>query len=979
MGARLGLTAFLFATLSAATFVAPALAAPRHDAAARRFDPDDPAYAALHALEQKGERLENDDAALTLQNAAWQALYDAAIRIRVGASRLPHPLAGRALIAMAMNDQIAGAFKLALPKAQRSLELLRPFRDRYADQYIQAVSVIGFLQQALGDRGAALASLAEGADWYERQVAASPEDRQDRTIATALSNIEFAYSQALSAIGQADKAVEYQRRSMEARRTGLGPNDPDTVSAYSWYAIMLFRAGRRDEADAYGRLAVQTATDHVDPANIVYPRALEAFGSILARGGRRNESVSYFERSIALKRAHGGADNNNFYYALFNLGDSLIQLERYDEGRALEEEAAKGWRKLEGDDSSQGALAWAYAGLAEAGDGETASAVKRLEEALGTARGKDSEEQIVAPKVFPALIAGRIALGQRDQARALAAQFAREAHGGDTTMFAQADADLVKAYADADWPGATVAARRLIAAVRSDRLLGSSGDLPQPQRTAIDLALRVAVETDSPQLALEAMVILAGSKIAQANHLVAERISAADPVLATRVRAEQDAAKTFQTADGALLQALGNGEGVAAARATRDSSARTLDALRAALARDYPAWSEVSGLADPDIAALQRDLPADEALLAAVPAFDGVYTLLVTRDVAQVRRTTASRRAIVDLAGRLRTSLIAGTPDTEAAYALYAQFLPETAALARIRSLRIVPAGPLASLPFAALLTRPVVRLDRPSPWLIRRYALSVATGFAPETALGERQALPDRFLGVGAPSGFGGAPASEPARLAAASSYFRGSAIDASAIAALPPLPGTRAELDAIARDFGSDRARLLLGDAANESDLRAMDLTPYGTIVFATHALVGGEMEGVAEPGLVLARPHGGEPDDGVLTASEVATLKLDADWVILSACNTAAGDGVSDTAYSGLAQAFRFAGARTLMLSHWPVRDDAAAFVTVRTIANARRGMRRDVALQQAMLALIDSKAIPDATNPYIWAPYILVGTQ
>ena len=122
MGARLGLTALLFATLSAATFAASALAVPRHDAAARRFDPDEPAYAALRALEQKGERLENDDADLTLQNAAWQALYDAAIRIRVGASRLPHPLAGRALIAMAMNDQIAGAFKSALPKAQRSLE-----------------------------------------------------------------------------------------------------------------------------------------------------------------------------------------------------------------------------------------------------------------------------------------------------------------------------------------------------------------------------------------------------------------------------------------------------------------------------------------------------------------------------------------------------------------------------------------------------------------------------------------------------------------------------------------------------------------------------------------------------------------------------------------------------------------------------------------------------------------------------------------
>jgi CHAT domain-containing protein len=173
-----------------------------------------------------------------------------------------------------------------------------------------------------------------------------------------------------------------------------------------------------------------------------------------------------------------------------------------------------------------------------------------------------------------------------------------------------------------------------------------------------------------------------------------------------------------------------------------------------------------------------------------------------------------------------------------------------------------------------------------------------------------------------------------------------------------------------------------LLLGAQANERALRALDLSGYGVILFATHGLVSGEMEGVTEPALVLSPPGAdalqsdGPQYDGLLTASEVATMRIGADWVILSACNTAAGDNRQSPAYSGLAQAFRYAGAGSLLVSHWPVRDDASAFVTLETVKGANRGLPRAVALQRAMLKLIASKQ-PDAVQPYIWAPFILMG--
>ena len=104
---------------------------------------------------------------------------------------------------------------------------------------------------------------------------------------------------------------------------------------------------------------------------------------------------------------------------------------------------------------------------------------------------------------------------------------------------------------------------------------------------------------------------------------------------------------------------------------------------------------------------------------------------------------------------------------------------------------------------------------------------------------------------------------------------------------------------------------------------------LADYAILHFATHGALTGQVQGAAEPGLILTPPAAGttdaralERDDGYLSASEIAALKLDADWVILSACNTAGGSGENAEALSGLARAFFYAGARALLVSHWEV---------------------------------------------------------
>jgi CHAT domain-containing protein len=159
---------------------------------------------------------------------------------------------------------------------------------------------------------------------------------------------------------------------------------------------------------------------------------------------------------------------------------------------------------------------------------------------------------------------------------------------------------------------------------------------------------------------------------------------------------------------------------------------------------------------------------------------------------------------------------------------------------------------------------------------------------------------------------------------------------------------------------------------------------LDQYRIVYFATHGLVAGELEpfakSKAEPVLVLTIPDKpSDFDDGLLTASEIAQLKLDADWAVLSACNTAAEEKPGAEALSGLARAFFYAGARSLIVSHWGVEDEAAASLMVGTFRALTRNpkLSHAEALRESMLAMIDAAKSDREADPLLWAPFVVVG--
>jgi tetratricopeptide (TPR) repeat protein/CHAT domain-containing protein len=199
-------------------------------------------------------------------------------------------------------------------------------------------------------------------------------------------------------------------------------------------------------------------------------------------------------------------------------------------------------------------------------------------------------------------------------------------------------------------------------------------------------------------------------------------------------------------------------------------------------------------------------------------------------------------------------------------------------------------------------------------------------------------------------------------------------------------PLPETADELCDVAQNLGVDpTTHLYLGAKATETEIKRLSaegaLAKYKIIHLATHGAIAGELSGTSEPGLILTPPdEASEADDGYLSASEIAALKLDADWVILSACNTAAGDAKGAEALSGLARAFFYAGARSLLVSHWEVSSDSTVKLITKAIAELKTDptIGRAEALRRSMLSMIDTGKAYEA-HPAFWAPFVLVGEE
>lgn len=352
------------------------------------------------------------------------------------------------------------------------------------------------------------------------------------------------------------------------------------------------------------------------------------------------------------------------------------------------------------------------------------------------------------------------------------------------------------------------------------------------------------------------------------------------------------------------------------------------------------------------------------------------------------------------------------------AYRLYQALFGQFEDLIKDKHLLIVPTGPLAQLPFHVLVTQPPAEPNHKKVhWLVRSHAVTVLPAVSSLKALrgvAKPSAATKPMIGFGNPLLDGQQNDPDPvyanifkkrAQLARDNQQCRTTAFQRVAnlfgwhrgvrpvetrhglanvelIRMQTPLPETATELCEVARDIKADNSDIHLGKGVNEHEVKALSasgqLSQYRIVHFATHGTLAGELKGSSEPGLILTPPEAAtENDDGYLSASEIANLKLDADWVILSACNTAGGIDTSSEMLSGLARAFFFAQARALLVSHWQVASTSTVKLITKTVQTmAEKGTRRAEGLRRAMLYLID-EGNPHEAHPTFWAPFIVVG--
>ena len=426
---------------------------------------------------------------------------------------------------------------------------------------------------------------------------------------------------------------------------------------------------------------------------------------------------------------------------------------------------------------------------------------------------------------------------------------------------------------------------------------------------------------------------------------------------------------------------------------------------RSQITRAFPGYVDLVEPQPLSVPAAQALLKADEALVAILVGTSKSYVWALTREQAEWAEIDAGSATLGQHVEQLRKGLdplaqrdAEGAPgskpgvvqgfDLSRAHSLYKLVLgPVAPVLAGKRHLILVPTGPLTSVPFQVLITAPPgvqsgSEALRDAAWLIKRHALSVLPSVQSLQALrrlAPAGVAPRPFFGVGDPVLQGPAgprQRSTKRSVSAPARFYRSNGLaDIRAVQELAPLPDTADEVRTIAKVLGASPDALFLREAASETRVKAAALKEYRVVHFATHGLVAGDLSGLAEPALVLTPPAvATEADDGLLTASEIAALTLNADWVVLSACNTAAGSGEGAEALSGLARAFFYAGARALLVSHWAVYSEAATELTTKTFAalvgNPKLG--RAEAFRGAMLQLI-ARGEP----PSYWAPFVIVG--
>lgn len=811
------------------------------------------------------------------------------------------------------------------------------------------------------------------------------------------------YSLALTNYRMGDLAMTAQRiaEAWNLRKQLPPPEDADADPNMAIYGMSLAavynQLGRLDEGLDAAREAALWADANLGADHIVTPAALHNLGGLLNSSGWYAEAEPIFRRALEIRVEKIGREASDTAITMSGLAYSLEYMGLLGEAEALQFAAAEiSERNFNAASPHQAALLLLNSANLAFGRGAHDVALERRTKALAFLEEHVPEGHIAYAQAYLGLGNSFMHSGQTSDAIArfrLSSAITGEHTEPYEALRVNTEMTLAKALvlSGKQEEGVALALSAYHAARQQmfDTAITSTSRLrtAETHQTSLSQFAQIAFNTGLLEDGIEALQLARFSDLDKSSRALAMRYAMNDPAGEELARQLQDAADQASLARQQESAAIAQGDTAArdeAQQAMADASAE-IAKLQSELDVIFPGYSQAARPAPVPLSQIKDELETNEALLIVQPTPDGLLSVMVTRDGVVTHESQADSKALFGAVQSIRQSIddapLADNPSFPfaASHDLYqAIFSPEIlAALGERDTLRVLAGGYTATLPFS-LLNASAEAQDKPQlarqGWLIQRFAISTPLSLS-QLPNSERTAAGTmRMAGIGAPAL---APQTRNGQVMLA--MLRSGNVDVDDLRQLPSLPGAEQELRLISSAISNPDNSILTGRRATESAVRAMPLADFDMLVFATHGLVSGELSGLAEPALVLTPPDQitDPSNDGLLTASEIATLRLNADWVILSACNTAAGTGRGTPHYSGLARAFVHAGARALLLSHWQVRDDAAAFLTTRTVTRAADGFSRAKALQSAQIELMEDSSIAGSWHPALWAPFILIG--
>ncbi|MCB1770403.1 MAG: CHAT domain-containing protein [Candidatus Competibacteraceae bacterium] len=824
------------------------------------------------------------------------------------------------------------------------------------ESFIQA-SLRGTAEEILPGSRSQLIALAE--------QAVAPEGRliglEDMGQFTALDELSTLYNSAKNH----QRALELAQRALEIHERIKGVNHPSGgyLAARMGRELTRLQPGAAEAMFQRAEPLVKASPDASD-----WPELLVYWAWYALDRGEQARAEQYAQQSWELSQAAAassrqGAMNPRIAHSLIGVGDVYVELGKLAEAEAAYAQALTIFDTVRGGDyhwvsESRQRLAEVYRRRQAYGP-----ARDQAQSAVALSRALFGEGRALAEALMTQARVERSA-GQSERALTLWRE-TRRMLLGDPTALAQLQTQDVEGYLE------------LLFELIDNNAAADKAAL-------LDEAFTVSQLGQTPA---------AGRAVTQ----VAARLAETDPEVRETARALQDALKARQDTQYEL--------GVEQSKPFLERDTTKEEALKVKLrtaAAEYelreqqlqdrfPRYGRLVTPTPLNAAEVAKLLRSNEALLRVLPGQRETWVFLVKADGtlrgAAVKLPAPQLTVEVE---RLRAGVNASSgrlPDFDLllAYNLYQQLLsPLESALVGVEHLIVAPSGALLSLPPALLVRRaPEPGNYRQAAWLVRDMAFSllpsvVALEQFRQVASSSQARLP--FIGFGDPVFSTGSAGMLRGGGSSVDQVVQNCQFDAKALNQLPQLPETEVELRTLARTLGArPEQAVVLGRQATVSTVEASNLQNYRIIAFATHALLPGELDCLKEPALALTPQAAAQGEDnGLLSASTIASLKLDAEWVLLSACNTAGGGSgrLRGEGLSGLATAFFYAGSRALLASHWYVVSEPTVFLTTHTFDAYQKslGMGRAEALRQAQLALLEQ---PNMAHPIFWAAFTLIG--